>query len=97
MYLAPCALKDDAEHTGLNTELFQNLAVLTFERRAVEGQERLPAKFGRNDWSLVVGRLGKLVGHLEEEQERHLLNVLKAGESGVLQHARIGRCLAFGL
>ena len=39
--------------------------------------------------SLVVGRLGELVRHLEEEQQRQLLDIFEAGESGVLQDSGV--------
>ena len=53
------------------------------------GKQRLPAEFRRHDWRAVVGLFGELVRHLEEEQQRKLLDILKAGEPGVLQDAGI--------
>ena len=42
-----------------------------------------------HDRFALAGRLGELVRHLEEEQQGQLLDVLEAGEPGVLQNAGI--------
>jgi len=89
VYLAAGTLEDDGEHPGLDAELFQAVAVLVLQRRAIEGQQRLPAEFRRHDGCAIVGLLGELVGHLEEQQQRELLDILEAGQPRVLQHAGI--------
>ena len=89
MDLAAGALEDDAEHAALQRQLFEDLAVLVLQRRAVERQQRLPAQLRRDRGGLIVRLLGELVGHLEEEQQGELLDVLEAAEAGVLQDAGV--------
>ena len=48
------ALEDHAEHAGSDAELFQARAVLVFQRRAVERQQRLPTGFRRDDRGAVA-------------------------------------------
>jgi hypothetical protein len=62
---------------------------MVFQRRAVQRQQRFPAVSRRHDGRAVVRRLGELVCHLEEQQQRQLLYILEAREAGVLQHAGI--------
>jgi hypothetical protein len=76
--LAPRALEDHPEHPRLHAELLEDLRVLGFQRRAVEREQRLPPQLRRHDRRALVRRLGELVRHLEEEQERELLHVLEA-------------------
>jgi hypothetical protein len=71
MNLAAGALED-------NAELLQNLAVRVLQRRAVEGQQCLPAELRRHDRDAVVWWLGELVGHFEEQEQRQLLHVFEA-------------------
>ena len=59
------------------------------KRRAVERQQRLPPKLRGNERFALVGRLGELVRHLEEEQQGELLDVLEAGEPVVPQDAGV--------
>ena len=58
-------------------------------KAAPSAQQRPPAEFGRHQRLALVGRLGELIGHLQEEQEGELLDVLEAGEASVLQDAGI--------
>jgi hypothetical protein len=83
------ALKDHAEHAGLDAELFQARGLLVLQRRAVERQQRFPSEFGRHNRSLAVRRLSELVRHLEKQQERELLNVFEAGQPRVLLYTGI--------
>jgi hypothetical protein len=87
--LAASALENDAEHAALDAKFLEGGAVLVFEGGTVEWQQRFPSKFRRHQRLPVVGRLGVLVGHLEEEQQGELLDVLETGESCVLQHAGV--------
>ena len=77
------ALENDAEHPPLRSKLLEALAVLVFERGAVEVQQSLPTELRWHDRFAFVGRLGELIRHLEEQQEGQLLDVLEAGEPGV--------------
>ena len=83
MYLAARPLEDDAEHPPLRAQLLETGAVLLFERGAVEVQQSLPTELRWHDWLVLVGRLGELIRHFEEEQKGQLLDVLETGEPGV--------------
>ena len=89
MNLTARALEDDAEHPPLRAQFLEALAVLVFERGAVEVQQRLPTELRWHNRFALVGWLGELIRHLEEQQEGQLLNVLEAREPGVAQHASI--------
>ena len=89
MDLAARPFEDDAEHPGLRAQLLKARAVPVFQRGAVEVEQRGPAEFRRHDWLALVGRLGALIRHLEEQQQGQLLDVLEAGEPGILQDAGI--------
>ena len=82
-------LEDDAEHPALRAQLIETGTVLLFQRRAVDVQQRLPTELPRHDRFALVGRLRKLIRHLEEQQQGQLLDVLEAGEPGVAKHAGI--------
>ena len=83
VYLAARPLEDDAEHPALRAQLLETGAVLLFERGAVEVQQSLPTELRWHDRFALVGWLGELIRHLEEQQEGQLLDVLEAGEPGV--------------
>ena len=68
-------LEDFAEHPRLLAEFFKDVPVVGFEFVAFPLQQALPVELRRDDGRAVVRRLGLLVGHLEEEQERDLLRV----------------------
>ena len=87
--LAAGAFEDDAEHARLHAEFLEAGAVLILQSCAVERQKRFPTQRRRHNWFALVRRLGELVRHLEEEQQRQLLDVFEAGEPGVLQDAGI--------
>ena len=89
VYLAARPLEDDAEHPPLRAQLLETGAVLLFERGAVEVQQSLPTELRWHDWLVLVGRLGELIRHFEEEQKGQLLDVLETGEPSVAQHAGI--------
>ena len=80
--------ENDAEHSGLFTEPFQRLAVLRFERIAVEFDQLRPRVTLGNAAGLVERRLRPLIRHLQEQQVRQLLDVIAVAET----HRRAGRC-----
>jgi len=78
--VAAGTFEDDFQHAGLEPERFDGLAVLLFQRGAVEFEQRFSAKLRRNDGRLVVRRLGKLIGHLEKQQHGELLHVFHTAQ-----------------
>ena len=73
--LRPRLLEDFAEHPRLRAEVFQDVAILGLQFVAFLAQQACPVVASRDDRLPVVGRLGLLVRHLEEEQEGDLLDV----------------------
>jgi len=88
---APGTLEDHGEHPELDAKLFQRVAVLVLQRRAIQRQERFPAEVRRHDRCTVVWLFGEPVRHLEKEQQRELLDIFEAGQASILQHASISR------
>ena len=56
---------------------------------AVQPLQRLPVEVLRHERRLVPGRLRPLVGHLQEEQERQLLDVVPVREPVVPQQVAV--------
>ena len=55
---------------------------------AIERQKTAPAQFRRHKRRPVVGRLGALMGHLQEQQKADLLRIAHVGQAIVTQHMR---------
>ena len=68
--------KDDPERARLPAELGKGMAVLHLERVAIEAMERLPVQPFRHDVGSIERWPCLLISHLEEEQERELLDVV---------------------
>jgi hypothetical protein len=85
--------EDGPEHAGFFGEVLEGAAVVDFERDAVEFDEGGPGVFfrdyGRVVLTLRAGRQGALMGHLEEEQEGELLDVIAVGEAIVAEDVAV--------
>lgn len=72
-----CALrKDHPKHAFFLAQLFEQVTIVRFQRIPVSRDEAWPVVTSRNGRRLVPWRFRALVGHLEEEQVRQLLNVV---------------------
>ena len=76
-------LEDLAEHPRLRAEVFEDVAILGLQGIAFLRQQARPVIASRDDRLAVVGRLGLLVRHLEEEQEGDLLDVSHVAQAVV--------------
>ena len=77
--------KDLAQHTFLGAKLAKQSDVMVFEFRTVLRFQAPPVEFGRDANVAVVGRLGVLVGHLEEDQIGELLQIVAVAHPVVAQ------------
>ena len=68
-------LEDLPEHPRLRAEVLEDVAILGLQGIAFLAQQARPVIASRDDRLSVVGRLGLLIRHLEEEQEGDLLDV----------------------
>ena len=75
--------EDDADEAGLLAEAFERVAVMDFEVVAALAAQHGPGK-GVGD-GVVEAQLGHLVGQLEEEQIRDLLDVVAVTDARVLE------------
>jgi len=81
--------EDDPEHSRLAPQRLQRVPVLALQGIAVQPDQRGPVEPGRDGRGLVIGRLGPLVGHLEEQQVGELLDVVPVGEAVVAEDIAI--------
>src|SRR5262249_36770873 len=83
--------EDDAEHAARFAELLEGLAVVLLQPDAfhLRAREVGPA-VTPGDGLLVAGRLGALLGHLEEEEGGELFEVVLVGEAVVAQDVAEG-------
>ena len=81
--------EDDAEHSRLLAEVLQRLPVQHFQGIAVLREQRRPVISGGDERVLAPRRLGALVGHLQEEQEGELFDVVALGEAVVAEDVTI--------
>jgi hypothetical protein len=77
--------EDHPKHARPFAEFFEGLAVVSFEIVAIQLQQRIPAESLWDGGRFVEGRLRLLVGHLQEEQERQLLDVIAIGQAVVAE------------
>ena len=77
--------EDLAEHALPGAEFAQQRDVMKFERRAALAPQALPVVRGRNAYVTVVGRLAVFIGHLEEDQEGKLLQVVAVADAVIAQ------------
>ena len=81
--------EDDAEDARLFAEIFEGVAVVSFERQAVELDEAGPVVIVGDGGLLVVGRAGPLVVHLEKEKIGELLDVVAVRDSVIAEEVAI--------
>jgi hypothetical protein len=84
-------LEDDPEHPALRAEGGQGVAVMLLELDPLhlrDGQVGPAVALG--DGRLLAGEGGALAGHLEEEEEGELLQVVLVGEAVVAQDVAVG-------
>ena len=74
-----------AEHVVACAQRGEDLAVVGFERGSRAAQQRLPVVLDGHD-PLAAQQLVLLVGHLQEQQVRELLQVVAVGQPIVAQH-----------
>src|SRR5205823_4757856 len=72
--------EDDAEHARLLTEVAQDVDVVRLELVTVTLEQALPVEPLRNERLARERRFRQLVGHLQEEQVRQLLEVVAVRE-----------------
>ncbi len=83
-------LEDDAKHRfRILAKRLKDVPVVRLQRRTFEPDETVPVQPCGNERVLVVGRLGALVGHLEEEQVGELLDVVAVGEPVVAEQIAV--------
>ena len=84
-------LEDQPEHAALLAQLAQRLAVVLLQLDPLHLRRReVGPAVALRDRLLLAGELGALVGHLEEEQEGELLQVVLVGEPVVAQDVAVG-------
>jgi hypothetical protein len=81
--------KNDAEDARLFAEIFEGVAVVSFERDAVELDEAGPVVIFGGSGLLVIRRAGPLVVHLEEEKISELLDVVTVGDAVVAEQIAV--------
>ena len=81
--------EDDAEHARVLPELREDVAVVHLELVAVEGEQRGPVEPRGDDGRARERRSRLLVRHLQEEEERELLDVVAVGEPVVFQDVAV--------
>ncbi len=81
--------EDDAQHPRLPAELGEDMTVMNLERVAVPLEERGPVETRGHDRRPRERRPRLLVGHLEEEQIRELLEVVAVREPVVPQDVAV--------
>ena len=81
--------EDDAEDARLFAEIFEGVAVVSFERQAVEFDETCPVVIFGDGGLLVVRRAGPLVVHFQEEKIGELLDVVAVGDSVIAQEVAV--------
>ncbi len=78
--------EDHAQHALLLAELIEDVAVMHFQIVAVAREQRRPGVLLRHDRRFVVRRQRALVGHLQEQQVRELLEIVAVGDAIVFEH-----------
>jgi hypothetical protein len=81
--------KIEAEDVRFLAEILESVAVVPFERQAVELHETGPVVLGGNSGLLVVRRTGTLVVHLEEEKIGELFDVVAVGDPIVAKQVAV--------
>ena len=81
--------EDDAQHARLLAQLFQRVPVVNFQRIAVQGQQGRPVVTLRHDGGAAVRGLCALIGHLQEQQVRELLEVIAVRKAIVTQDVAV--------
>jgi hypothetical protein len=81
--------EDQPQQALFLAQRIQRVAVLDLQRVAVHGQQGGPVQPGGDDGGLVERRAGLLVGHLEEQQEGELLDVIAVGYAVIAQHVAV--------
>jgi hypothetical protein len=81
--------EDDAEDARLLAEVFEGVAVMSFERDAIEFDEAGPVVVRGDGGLAVVGRAGALVVHFEEEEISELLDIVAVGDSVIAEEVAV--------
>jgi len=81
--------ENDAEKARLFAEIFQGVAVMSFERQAVQFDEAGSVVVFGDGGLVFVGRAGALVVHFEEKKIGELLDVIAVGDSVVAEEVAI--------
>ncbi len=79
------SFEDRAEHPRLRAVVFEDVAILGLKGIAFLAEQVRPVIAGRDDGHPFVRRLRPLVGHLEEEQERELLDIAHVAQPVVAE------------
>jgi hypothetical protein len=82
--------EDHAEHPLLPAQFLENVPVVGLQLVAVPLHQTRPVHPLRHDRRLTPRRLRPLVRHLEEQQERELLDVLEIRKPVVAQDVAVG-------
>lgn len=77
--------ENDAQDAGFLAQIFQGVAVMFFERQAIELNEAGPVVVFGDGRLFVIRRAGALVIHFEEEKVGELLDVIAVGYSVVAE------------
>jgi hypothetical protein len=80
--------ENDAEDARLFAEIFQCVAVMSFERQAVQFDEAGSVVVFGDGGLVFVGRAGALV-HFEEEKIGELLDIIAVGDSVVAEEVAV--------
>ncbi len=81
--------EDDAQHALVLAQFQRGLAVVGLEFSAIAACRARPGVGLGDDGGPVEGRLGLLIGHLEEEQVGQLLDVVAVADAVVPQDVTV--------
>jgi hypothetical protein len=79
----------DAEHPRLASELGQDVAIVDLQAVTIQRQQARPVEALGDERRPLERRPRLLVGHLQEQQIRELLDVVTVGEAIVTQDAAV--------
>jgi hypothetical protein len=82
-------LEDDAEDVRFLAEIFEGVAVMSFERQAVQFDEAGPVVMLGDGGLAAVWRTGPLVVHFQEKKIGELLDIVAIGDPVIAEQVAV--------